>query len=111
LRFPQRGSSITYGSVDPFEELTDQNLRDVIERCLEGPGRISIGYHGGQDRMAERRVTGGQIIAALRGALRTDCCVAGKWRYIGRKNEVEVCFTFEVDEDGELLIVVTIMRD
>ncbi len=97
--------------VDPFEELTGQNLRDVIERCLEGPGRISIGYHGGQDRMAERRVTGGQIIAALRGALRTDCRVAGRWRYIGRKNEVEVCFTFEVDDDGELLIVVTVMRD
>jgi hypothetical protein len=97
--------------IDPFEELTGQDLRNVIERCLEGPGRVSIGYHDGQDRMAERGITGGQIIAALRGALRTDCRVAGKWRYIGRKNDVEVCFTFDVDEDGELLIVVTVMRN
>jgi hypothetical protein len=61
--------------------------------------------------MGERHVTGGQILAALRGILRTDQCVAGRWRYLGRKNDVEVCFTFDVDEEGNLLLVVTIMKD
>jgi hypothetical protein len=112
LRFPQTLPTVRdVEVVDPFEELSGQSLRDVIERCLEGSGRISIGYHDGQDRMAERGITGGQIVAALRGVLRTDCCVAGRWRYLGRKNDVEVCFTFEIDDDGELLIVVTVMRN
>jgi len=50
-----------------------------------------IGYHGGDDRMAERQITGGMILAGLRGSLRTDQCVAGRWRYLARKNDVEVC--------------------
>jgi hypothetical protein len=62
-------------------------------------------------RMEERNITGGQILAALRsGALRTDSCVAGRWRYLARKNEVEVCFTFDVDDDGSLLVLVTVIR-
>jgi hypothetical protein len=61
--------------------------------------------------MAERDITGGEILAALRGgSLRTDQCVAGTWRYLARKNDVEVCFCFEVDEDGNALIIVTVMR-
>jgi hypothetical protein len=43
--------------------------------------------------------------------LQTNSCEAGKWRYLGRANDVEVVFTFETDEDGQMLIVVTVMRD
>lgn len=96
--------------IDPAVELVGQALRDVILHCIEW-GRTVIGYHDGQDRMAERNITGGQILAALsRGSLRTDQCVAGRWRYLARKNDVEVCFTFDVDDEGNLLIIVTVMR-
>ena len=62
-------------------------------------------------RMEERDITGGEIIAALqRGILRTDSCVAGKWRYLARKQAVEVCFTFDVDDEGNLLVLVTVIR-
>jgi hypothetical protein len=97
--------------IDAYVELKGLDLRAAIEWCLEGGGTVSIGWHGGQDRMAERGVSGGQILAALRGVLRTNSCEAGRWRYIGRANDVEVVFTFETDEDGQMLIVVTVMRD
>jgi hypothetical protein len=96
-------------AIDPTVELTGRQLREVVTYCTEY-GRMLIGYHGGDDRMAERQITGGMILAALRGSLRTDQCVAGKWRYLARKNDVEVCFTFDVDEDGNLLVIVTVMR-
>jgi hypothetical protein len=95
--------------IDPHQELTGQALRDVVEHCIER-GRTILSEHAGQ-RMEERHVTGGQILAALRGTLSTDQCVVGKWRYLGHKNDVEVCFTFDVDEEGNLLLVVTIMKD
>lgn len=61
--------------------------------------------------MEERHITGGEIIAALvRGGLRTDSCVAGKWRYLARKRDVEVCFTFDIDDEGNLLVIVTVIR-
>jgi hypothetical protein len=41
--------------------------------------------------------------------LLTDSCVAGKWRYLARKNDIEVCFTFDADEEGNLLILVTVI--
>lgn len=50
-------------------------------------------------------------MTALRGSLRTDQRVVGKWRYLARKNDVEVCFTFDVNEDGNLLVIVTVMRE
>ena len=96
--------------IDPFEELAESKLREVVEHCIEW-GRTSIGYHGGDDRMAERHITGGQILAALRGVLKTSSCVAGKWRYSGRKNGVEVIFTFDVDDEGNLLVIVTLIRE
>ena len=96
--------------VDPSVELVGQALRDVILHCIER-GRTVIGFHDGQDRMAERNITGGQILAALAsGALRTDQCVAGCWRYLVRKHDVEVCFTFDGDDEGTLLVIVTVMR-
>jgi hypothetical protein len=94
--------------MDPNEELTGEALRVVVERCTEY-GRIVLAIHAGE-RMEERHITGGQILAALRGSLRTDSCVAGKWRYIGRKNDIEVCFTFDVDDEGNLLVIITLMR-
>lgn len=97
-------------AIDPTEHLQGQRLRDVILYCVEF-GKLRIGYHGGQDRMAERSITGGEILNALEsGALSTDQCVAGVWRYLARKNDVEVCFCFDTDEDGNVLIVVTVIR-
>ena len=72
--------------IDPSEELSECKLREVVEHCIEW-GRTSLGYHDGDDRMAERHITGGQILAALRGVLKTSSCVAGKWRYSGRNTE------------------------
>ena len=94
--------------IDPNEELTGEALRVVVEHCTEY-GRMILSVHAGE-RMEERQITGGQILAALRGSLRTDQCVAGKWRYLGRKNDIEVCFTFDVDDEGNLLIILTLMR-
>lgn len=52
-------------------------------------GRVNMPEHAGL-RMEERNITGGEILAALRsGVLCTDSRVAGKWRYLARKNEVE----------------------
>lgn len=91
-------------------ELTGDKLRELITVCLEW-GRTSMAYHGGDDRMAERNISGGQILAALaRGALRTDQCVAGNWRYLASREGVEVCFMFDLDADGNMLIVITVMR-
>lgn len=61
--------------------------------------------------MAERRITGGQILAALRGSLRTESCDAGVWRYRGTKNGISVIFCFELDEDGNMLVIVTLLRE
>ena len=96
--------------VDPFEELAEEKLREVIADCIEW-GRTVIGWHGGQDRMAERHITGGQILAALRGRLRTESCVVGKWRYCGSKNGINVIFTFDTDDEGNLLVIVTLIRE
>jgi hypothetical protein len=78
-------------TIDPCEELSAEQLREVVEYCIEW-GRTRIGWHQGQDRMAERKITGGQIVAALRGALRTESCDAGVWRYRGSKNGIHIIF-------------------
>lgn len=96
--------------IDPTVELNGQTLRDAIVDCIEW-GKVRIGWHQGQDRMAERHVTGGEILGALRsGSLNLGQCVSGVWRYLARKNDVEVCFCFDTDEDGNVLIVVTLIR-
>jgi hypothetical protein len=34
-----------------------------------------------------------------------------QWRSSTRtKNDIEVCFTFDVDDEGNLLVIVTLMR-
>ena len=61
--------------------------------------------------MHERHVSAPEIETTLRtGSHSTDSCVAGKWRYCARRNDLEVIFTFDVDEEGNLLVVVTVMR-
>lgn len=87
-----------------------QTSGKIVVHCIEC-GRTIIAPHDGADRMAERRITGMEIESALRsGALQTDQCAAGKWRYLARRNDVEVCFTFDVDDEGNMLIIVTVMR-
>lgn len=101
--------------LDPYKEMTGRGLRKVVIDCLDN-GLILIPQPSGkrshaEDRMDERDVSAPEIESALRsGALSTDSCVAGKWRYLARKSDVEVVFTFDVDEDGNLLVVVTVMR-
>jgi hypothetical protein len=90
-------------------------LRDVVVDCLDS-GRILIPRSDGrrshaEDRMDERHITAPEIEAVLRsGVHRTDSCVAGKWRYGARKNHLEVIFTFDLDDEGNLLVIVTVMR-
>jgi len=61
--------------------------------------------------MAQRDISGGEILAALRsGSLAVDQCVVGVWRYLARKHDVEVCFCFDTDDDGNVVVVVTLMR-
>ncbi|HEX4419685.1 MAG TPA: DUF4258 domain-containing protein [Kofleriaceae bacterium] len=96
-------------SSTPTQELTGPALRDVIVYLIEY-GRVNMPEHAGL-RMEERNITGGEILTALRrGVLRTDSCVAGKWRYLARRSDVEVCFTFDIDDDGNLLVLVTVIR-
>jgi hypothetical protein len=102
-------------SIDPYKEMKGRGLRNVVIDCLDN-GRILIpladgGRSHAEDRMDERHVTAPAIEAVLRsGVHRTDSCVAGKWRYCARKSDIEVVFTFDIDDEGNLLVVVTVMR-
>lgn len=97
-------------AIDPFVELVGERLREAILWCVDGGGRLSLPAHAGE-RMEERGITGGEILNALRsGRLVTDQWVAGSWRYLARKNDVEVCFAFDLDEDGNVLVIVTVIR-
>ena len=61
--------------------------------------------------MDERDVSVAEIFVALRaGALHTDECVAGTWRYLASRADLDVCFTLDVDDRGNALIVVTVIR-
>ena len=96
--------------IDPTVEMSSDALRKVIEHCIEF-GRTLIGYHGGDDRMAERGFTGAEIHnTLLKGRLATDQCVAGKWRYLATHRDAATCFTFDVDDDGNMLVIVTLIR-
>lgn len=101
--------------VDPFAEIRGSGLREVVVHCLDN-GRVLIPQIGGrrshaEERMEERHVSAAEIETTLRSGLRsTNSCVAGKWRYCARRNGIEVIFTFDLDEEGNLLIVVTVMR-
>jgi hypothetical protein len=96
-------------AIDPYVELPVDRLREVVAYCVEW-SRFRMPKHSGI-RMEERDVTGAEIISALTsGALSTDQCVTGVWRYLARRNDVEVCFAFGIDERGNTLIIVTVIR-
>ncbi|HEY4243797.1 MAG TPA: hypothetical protein VGM88_28485 [Kofleriaceae bacterium] len=82
----------------------------MIEWCLEW-GRIRIGYHDGDDRMAERNFTGLEIQNTLtRGSLRTESCNAGTWIYAATRRDAEIIFCFTIDDEGNRIVVVTLIR-
>ncbi len=61
--------------------------------------------------MNERRVTAPQIEGVLRsGALRTEGFRRDSWRYSATARGITVVFTFEVDDEGALLVVITAIR-
>lgn len=100
---------IVVDAIDPTVELVGAALRTSVVMLLEA-GRVSLPTHTAE-RMSERYLTAPQIEAALRsGALASESCDAGTWRYRATKQGVVVIFTFDVDDDGNLLVVVTTWR-
>ena len=96
-------------AIDPAVELVGRTLRTVVIALLEA-GRVSLPVHT-TERMDERHVTAPQIEIALRsGALASESCDGGTWRYRATRQGVVVIFTFDTDEDGNLLVVVTTWR-
>ena len=97
--------------IDPTKMLTGSALRELILWCIDGGGRMVMDDHDGEDRMEERSVTGAEILGALRsGSLQPASAPQGNWRYIARRNDVEVVFTFDVDDEGNTLIIITVIR-
>lgn len=96
-------------AIDPAVEMVGRTLRTVVIALLEA-GRVSLPIHA-SERMEERHLTAPQIETALRsGALASESCDGGTWRYRATKQGVVVIFTFDSDDDGNLLIVVTSWR-
>lgn len=96
--------------IDPTVEVKGEDLRKIVCYLVEW-GRMAIGYHQGQDRMAERGFTGGEIINTLtKGHLTTSSCVFGNWRYLATRGDAQIIFTFDVDDDGNMLVIVTLIR-
>lgn len=96
-------------AIDPAVELVGRTLRTVVIALLEA-GRVSLPVHT-SERMDERHVSAPQIEIALRsGRLATESCHGGTWRYRATRQGVVVIFTFDTDDDGNLLVVVTTWR-
>jgi hypothetical protein len=96
-------------AIDPAVELVGRTLRTVVIALLEA-GRVSLPVHA-SERMDERHLTGPQIESALRsGALASESCTGGTWRYRATRQSVVVIFAFDTDDDGNLLVVVTTWR-
>jgi hypothetical protein len=101
--------------IDPYQEMKGRGLRETIIDCLDH-GRILLprmdgGRSHAQQRMEERHVSAPEVESTLRkGVHVTSSCDAGKWRYCARRNDVEIIFTFDHDDEGNLLVVVTVMR-
>lgn len=95
--------------IDPQEEMTGADLRDAVLWCLDN-GLILINTYQ-ENRMSERGVTALEIEATLRTGLRSTESYDDKWRYRATKRGVVVIFTFDVDEDGNMLVVVTTWRE
>jgi hypothetical protein len=96
--------------IDPIAELIGGKLRDAVVYCLE-IGRISMDETHARERMHERRVTAPQIEGVLRsGALRTEGFGRDSWRYSANGRGIAVIFTFDIDDEGALLVVITAIR-
>ncbi|HSK00135.1 MAG TPA: hypothetical protein VK932_02795 [Kofleriaceae bacterium] len=99
-----------YIEIDPVAELTGGDLREAVVYCLE-IGRISLEERHTRERMIERRVTAPQIEGVLRsGALRSEGLGRDSWRYSAAARGVVVVFTFDIDDEGALLVVITAIR-
>lgn len=93
--------------IDPTVELTGADLRNAVLACLQA-GRILIAVYQNR-RMDQRHINTPEIESSLRSGLRTtESCDVGKWRYRATKRGVVVIFTFDVNEEGDLLVVVTL---
>lgn len=96
--------------IDPVAELVGGSLRDAVVYCLEA-GRVSLEETHARERMNERRVTAPLIEAVLRsGALRTEGFGRDSWRYSATGRGITVIFTFDIDDEGALLVVITAIR-
>jgi hypothetical protein len=111
LRFPQIAIIVDgLEEIDPTTEQTVETLHRVVAWCVEW-SRIDLGYHKGQDRMQERNFTGLEIHHTLTlGTLRTESCVAGVWRYMASRRDANIVFCFDIDEEGNRVIIVTLIR-
>src|SRR5688572_13116080 len=96
--------------MDPTVELDGRALKEIVRECVKS-GRIRIPTYGRQ-RADQRQITTPEIVTALRcGSLATECIVSDRYRYRAEgTGDVVVIFTFEVDEHGALIIVVTTWR-
>ena len=105
--------------IDPSQELAPKPLRELIEALLE-QGRISLGVapRGSVDprshaeqRMDERFITAEQIRQTLlKGRLNTESLERGSWRYCATRQGIRVIFTFDQDDEGNVLVVITAIR-
>ena len=96
---------------DPSVELVGADLRELVIAMLES-GNISTPQSHAIPRMTERNITNPQIEACLRGGiLSTEGLVHGAWRYRASGRGITVIFTFGLDDEGNLLVVVTTWRN
>lgn len=96
---------------DPSIELTGSDLRNLVITVIES-NSISFPIQHAAPRMKERNVTAPQIVGVLRsGALSTEGFTGGSWRYRAVARGITVIFTFDIDDDGNVLVVVTTWRN
>lgn len=95
--------------IDPHIEMTGDALKTAVCWCLDNGLVLINTYQKG--RMEERQVTALEIESALRTGLRATESYDDKWRYRATKRGVVVIFTFDVDEDGNMLVVVTTWKE
>jgi hypothetical protein len=98
-------------AIDPAKELVGKHLRTVILACIDA-GRVSLNEAHAKERMDERSVTAPEIESALvGGALKTELLDRdGCWRYCATRKDLRVIFTFDVDDEGNMLVVITAIR-
>jgi hypothetical protein len=97
-------------TVDPGKELVGRGLRNMVMELLDA-GFLSVDEVHAAERMDERHVSVEEIKQTLRGGvLATEMLVYGKWRYRATRQGIYVIFTFDVDSDGAIVVVITTVR-